>query len=145
MVITIFVVFLYDKNRTSMNNHEIKPTAAELEVLQVLWKYQSATVRFVHDKIHKKKNVGYTTTLKIMQNMAAKNMVTREQQGKSHVYIPLLKKEKTQGLLLDKFLDSTFGGSASSLVMQVLGKHRTSPEELNKIKQLIKKLEDGKQ
>jgi BlaI family penicillinase repressor len=125
-----------------MINNEIKPTAAELEILQVLWKYKSATVRFVYDKIHKKKNVGYTTTLKIMQNMASKNIVSREQSGRSHVYIPLLKKEKTQGLLLDKFLDSAFGGSASTLVMQLLGNHSTSVKELSQIKKLIQKLEE---
>ncbi len=127
-----------------MINNIIKPTAAELEILQVLWKYKSATVRFVHEKINPKKNVGYTTTLKIMQNMATKKMVSREHSGRSHLYIPLLKKEQTQGLLLDKFLDSTFGGSASSLVMQVLGNHKTSVEELDKIKKLIEKLEEKK-
>lgn len=122
----------------------IKPTAAELEILQILWKHKSATVRFVHEKINQKKDVGYTTTLKIMQNMAAKKMVGREQSGRSHVYIPLLKKEQTQGLLLDRFLDSTFGGSASTLVMQVLGNHKTSEEELIRIKKLIEKLEEKK-
>jgi BlaI family penicillinase repressor len=127
-----------------MINNIIKPTAAELEILQVLWKHKSATVRFVHEKINQRKNVGYTTTLKIMQNMATKKMVSREQNGRSHVYLPLLKKEQTQGLLLDKFLDSAFGGSASTLVMQVLGNHKTSGEELNKIKLLIQKLEEKK-
>jgi BlaI family penicillinase repressor len=135
---------LYDKIRSYMINNIIKPTAAELEILQVLWKHKSATVRFVHEKINQRKNVGYTTTLKIMQNMATKKMVSREQNGRSHVYLPLLKKEQTQGLLLDKFLDSAFGGSASTLVMQVLGNHKTSGEELNKIKQLIQKLEEKK-
>ena len=144
MLITIIIVYLYDKIRSYMINTVIKPTAAELEILQVLWKNKSATVRFVHEKINQKKNVGYTTTLKIMQNMAAKKMVSREQNGRSHVYIPLLKKEQTQGLLLNKFLDSTFGGSASTLVMQVLGNHKTSEEELIQIKKLIEKLEDKK-
>jgi BlaI family penicillinase repressor len=127
-----------------MINKVNRPTAAELEILQVLWKYKSATVRFVHDKINLKKNVGYTTTLKIMQNMAEKKMVRREQNGRSHVYIPILKKEQTQGLLLDRFLDSAFGGSASTLVMQVLGNHMTSEEELGQIKKLIQKLEEKK-
>ncbi len=127
-----------------MINKVNRPTAAELEVLQVLWKYKSATVRFVHDKINLKKNVGYTTTLKIMQNMAEKKMVRREQNGRSHVYIPLLKKEQTQGLLLDRFLEAAFGGSASTLVMQVLGNHMTSEEELSQIKKLIQKLEEKK-
>ena len=136
---------MYDKFRSKMTNNALKPTAAELEILQILWRYKSATVKFVHEKINKSKNVGYTTTLKIMQNMASKNMVGRQQEGRSHVYIPLLKKEETQELLLDKFLNSAFAGSASTLVMQVLGNHRTSNQELKKIKELIQKLEEKQQ
>lgn len=123
---------------------KIKPTTAELEILNILWKYKSATVKFVHEKISHKKNVGYTTTLKIMQNMAAKNIVRRELNGKSHVYIPVLKQEETQNLLLDGFLQTAFSGSASKLVMQVLGNHKTSKEELMQIKELINKLDGGK-
>jgi len=123
---------------------KIKPTAAELEILQILWKYKSATVKFVHEKINDKKNVGYTTTLKIMQNMAAKNIVRRELNGKSHVYIPVLKQEETQNLLLNRFLETAFSGSAGKLVMQVLGNHKTSKEELRQIKELINKLDGGK-
>ncbi|UCH15380.1 MAG: BlaI/MecI/CopY family transcriptional regulator [Bacteroidales bacterium] len=124
--------------------NKIKPTAAELEILQILWKYKSATVKFVHQQINHKKNVGYTTTLKIMQNMAAKNIVKRELNGKSHVYIPVLKQEETQNILLNRFLETAFSGSASNLVMQVLGNHKTSKEELKQIKELIKKLDGGK-
>ncbi|MBN2613792.1 MAG: BlaI/MecI/CopY family transcriptional regulator [Bacteroidales bacterium] len=121
-----------------------KPTAAELEILQILWEHNPATVKFVHEQINRNKNVGYTTTLKIMQNMAAKQLLAREQDGRGHLYIPLVKKEETRELLLDKFLDATFGGSASSLVMQVLGNHRTTFEELKLIKAYIQKLEENK-
>lgn len=124
--------------------NKIKPTAAELEILQILWKYKSATVKFVHEQINPKKNVGYTTTLKIMQNMAAKNILKRELNGKSHVYIPVLKQEETQNILLNGFLETAFSGSASKLVMQVLGNHKTSKEELKQIKELINKLDGGK-
>jgi predicted transcriptional regulator len=127
-----------------MYNMNIKPTTAELEILQILWEYRSATVRFVHEKINQKKDVGYTTTLKIMQNMAAKNIVRREPDGKKHVYIPVLKQEETQNLLIDKFLNTAFSGSASKLVLQVLGNHKTSKAELKKIRELIKKLEEGR-
>jgi len=124
--------------------NKIKPTAAELEILQILWEYDSATVKFVHEKINHKKDVGYTTTLKIMQNMAAKKIVRREPDGKKHVYMPVLKQQETQNLLIDKFLNATFSGSASKLVMQVLGNHKTSKEELKRIRELIKKLEKSK-
>lgn len=139
----IFVRLLSYFNST-INMNKIKPTAAELEILQILWEYDSATVKFVHEKINHKKDVGYTTTLKIMQNMAAKKIVRREPDGKKHVYMPVLKQQETQNLLIDKFLNATFSGSASKLVMQVLGNHKTSKEELKRIRELIKKLEKSK-
>ncbi|MFO7656794.1 MAG: BlaI/MecI/CopY family transcriptional regulator [Bacteroidales bacterium] len=121
-----------------------KPTAAELEILQILWETNPETVRFVHEQINRNKNVGYTTTLKILQNMAAKKLVTRKQKGRVHLYIPLLKKEETREILLNKFLDAAFGGSASSLVMQALGNNRATLEELKQIKAYIQKLEGNK-
>ncbi len=123
---------------------EQKPTDAELEILQILWKHGPSTVRFVHDQLAKTKDTGYTTTLKNMQNMVQKKMLTRNEEARSHIYQPELKKQETQGMLLDKFLDSTFGGSAGKLVMQALGNNKTSKEELEQIKALINKLEGGK-
>jgi len=118
-----------------------KPTESELEILQILWQHGSATVRLVNDELNRKKKVGYTTTLKIMQIMAQKGLVKREKQGKSHIYSTVLKKQETQNILLDKLLDSAFGGSAMNLVMQALGNRRTSKEELQKIKVFLDKLE----
>ena len=121
----------------------LKPTDAELEILQVLWQNGPSTVRFVNDELSKTKEVGYTTTLKIMQLMTEKNMVRRDESNRSHVYEALLKEEATQKQLLNKFLDTTFRGSASRLVMQALGSHQTTPEELNQIRELLNKLEGG--
>ena len=118
-----------------------KPTEAELEVLQILWIHGPSTVRFVHEQLFSKKNVGYTTTLKIMQIMAEKKMVRRNMDSRIHIYSPVLKQEETQNLLLEKFLNSTFSGSAHKLVLQALGNHKTSKEELEQIKSLIKNLE----
>ncbi len=128
------------KNR----KQKVKPTNAELEILQVLWEHGSGTVKFVHEQLNEKRGVGYTTTLKIMQNMTEKNMVKRKREGRGHVYFPAIEMEDTQNELLDRFLDIAFAGSASSLVMQLLDHHETSAEELKKIKKLISKLEGGK-
>ncbi|MFP4091334.1 MAG: BlaI/MecI/CopY family transcriptional regulator [Cyclobacteriaceae bacterium] len=120
-----------------------KPTEAELEILQILWTNGPSTVRAVHDKLAEKKDTGYTTTLKNMQNMAQKGMLSRNEESRSHIYRPELPQQETQKMLLDRFLENTFGGSATNLVMQALGQRKTSPEELQKIKELIKKLEGG--
>ena len=118
-----------------------KPTEAELEILHILWQHGSATVRQVHDQLADGREVGYTTTLKNMQNMAQKALLRRDDTQRSHVYTAAIRQEDTQRMLLDRFLATTFGGSASRLVMQALGHQKTTPEELQQIKDLIRHLE----
>ena len=124
-------------------NNIPKPTEAELEILQVLWQEGPSTVRAVHDKLAEKKDIGYTTTLKNMQNMAQKGMLSRDEAVRSHIYKAEIQQKETQKMLLDRFLDNTFGGSAMNMVMQALGNRKTSKEELQQIKALINKLEGG--
>jgi BlaI family penicillinase repressor len=126
------------------NDAAAKPTEAELEILQILWKHGPCTVRFVHDKLKEKKEVGYTTTLKIMQLMLEKNLVQRDESTRSHLYRAAVKEKETQGLLLDRFLETAFAGSALKLVMQALGHHKASPEEISQIRQLLDNLEGEK-
>jgi predicted transcriptional regulator len=118
-----------------------QPTEAELEILQILWKNNPATVKEVHEQILNQKEVGYTTTLKIMQNMVSKGFLNRILEGKSHLYTPAIEESKTKTALLDRFLDNAFGGSASSLMLQLLGNGKTTRKELKEIKDIIKKME----
>ena len=122
----------------------IEPTSAELEILTILWEKQPLSVREVHEQLRMKKDSGYTTTLKIMQNMTAKGLLERERVGKSHIYKAVYEKETTRQTLLDRFLDSAFAGSASSLVMQLLGNTKTSVKDLEEIKKAIEQLERNK-
>lgn len=124
-----------------MNNKKITPTAGELEILNVLWVKQPLTVKEIHEQLSATKEVGYTTTLKIMQNMYNKGLLHREPNGKSHLYSAAFQQSETQGKLLDRFLESTFSGSASSLVMQLLGNKKTSQKELDEIKRIIQQME----
>ncbi|MFD2999995.1 BlaI/MecI/CopY family transcriptional regulator [Pontibacter toksunensis] len=121
-----------------------KPTESELEILQVLWQHGPSTVRLVHEELSRTKEVGYTTTLKLMQIMAEKKMLEADKTSRSHVYRPLMEEEQTQQQLLDRFMDAAFRGSASKLVMQALGNSNTSKEELDEIRNLLDKLEGGK-
>jgi predicted transcriptional regulator len=121
------------------------PTAAELEILSILWERQPLTVKDIHDELSQTKEVGYTTTLKIMQNMTVKGLLRREPNGKNHLYYSVHRKEDTRGTLLDRFLDSAFAGSASGLVMQLLGNRKTSKKELEQIKQIIEQMEKEQQ
>lgn len=124
-----------------------KPTESELEILQILWEHGPSPVRFVHDKLNEarqanqREEVGYTTALKLMQIMADKGLLTRNTETRTHVYEAAVPEEDTQQQLLKKFVDATFRGSAMKLVMQALGNHNASAEELEEIKALIEKME----
>ncbi|HMO63404.1 MAG TPA: BlaI/MecI/CopY family transcriptional regulator [Ferruginibacter sp.] len=111
----------------------IRPTEGELEILQVLWQKKQATVREVHEAINQYKEAGYTTTLKLMQIMFEKKLVTRDSSSKTHIYQPAVSREQTQAVFLDKMIDSLFAGSPAQLVMQALGNHKASPKELEEI------------
>lgn len=121
-----------------------KPTDAELDILQVLWENGPSTVRLVNDKLNEKKETGYTTTLKIMQIMTEKKLLKREEENRSHVYKAALRREDTQKQLLDRILETAYGGSAAELVLQALGHSKTTKEELEQIKAFIKSMEGGK-
>jgi predicted transcriptional regulator len=122
----------------------LKPTESELEILQVLWQNGPSTVRFVNEQLSEDKEVGYTTTLKLMQIMAEKGLVSRNEDNRTHIYEAKVTEQETQQHLLGRFLDTTFRGSAMKLVMQALGNHQTSKEELDQIRQLLDQIEGGK-
>ena len=122
-----------------------KPTDAELEILQILWKQGASTVRFVNEAQNKQREVGYTTTLKMMQVMHDKKLLKRDASQRTHVYEANISQEETQKRLLDRMMDTVFGGSAMNLVMQALGNKRTSKKELKEIKDLIQKMEAEEQ
>jgi BlaI family transcriptional regulator, penicillinase repressor len=124
-----------------MDNSKPTPTAAELEILALLWENEPLTVKDIHEQLASSKDVGYTTALKIMQNMTTKGLLRREPNGKNHLYYPVFKKEETRGKLLDRFLESTFAGSASGLVMQLLGNKKTSAKEMEEIKRIIEQMQ----
>ena len=115
----------------------LKPTDSELEILQVLWIKGDATVREVHETLIEIKDCGYTTTLKLMQIMFEKGLVIRDDSSRTHIYRANVSREKTQQQLVNKMVDALFSGSHSQLVLQALGSHTPSEEELNEIQQLL--------
>ena len=119
----------------------IQPTHSELEILQIIWQHGPSSVRFINEELNRRKHVGYTTTLKIMQIMTEKGLLEREEEGRKHIYSAVIQEQETRNLLLGRFLDTTFQGSAMKLVMQALGNHKASPEEIEELKALIEKLE----
>ena len=123
-----------------MSNNNIKPTEGEMEILQVLWQKGLCTVREVHEALDKKDS-GYTTTLKLMQIMHEKGMVERDTNQKTHIYKAIVNQDKTEKQLVNKMIDNVFNGSAARLVMQALGNHSASADEIDEIKKYLEQLE----
>lgn len=122
-----------------------EPTKSELEILQVLWKYGPSTVRFINDHLNEQKRpVHYTSTLKLMQIMTEKQMLERDLSSMKHIYHAAIEEKSTKAALLEKFVDSMYNGSASSLMMQLLGNKKTSKKELDTIKELLKQMDSHK-
>jgi predicted transcriptional regulator len=115
-----------------------RPTDGELEILRVLWRTGPATVRDVHDQLARSKpSIGYTTVLKLLQIMADKGLVNRDETSKAHIYRARIAQDQTQQQLVGDLLERVFGGSASRLVMQALSTKKASPQEIAEIRQML--------
>jgi len=121
-----------------------KPTESELEILALLWELKEASVRQIHERLAETKDTGYTTTLKIMQIMHGKGLVSRDEQNRSHIYRPATNQKETQNSLLKNLVNTAFGGSAQNLVMQALGQENPSKQELDEIRAFLDQLEQKK-
>lgn len=117
------------------------PTDAELQVLRILWQRGPSTVRDVHDALSGDGGTGYTTSLKLMQNLYGKGLVLRDEESRQHIYRAAVEESPTVQGLVRQLIDRTFEGSAASLAMHALGAKRTSPQELAQLKAMIHELE----
>ena len=126
------------------DNNGIKPTEAELTLLNILWKLGPATVRQVHETVSLTQKTGYTTVLKILQIMHEKALVIRDESNRAHVYAAANSETFTQSSLLKDLVTKAFGGSTSKLVMRALN-NSTSKEEIADIRQLLNELEEQDQ
>ena len=120
-----------------MSRNTPRPTDAELEILRVLWERGPATVRQVHESLAAARDTGYTTTLKLMQIMTDKGLVTRDESSRTHIYSAHASQESTQRQLVSDLVQRAFGGSAAELVLRALASHTTSDDELREIRKLI--------
>ncbi len=118
-----------------------QPTTSELEILNILWEKEPATVREVHEVIGSNKPVTYTTVLKQMQIMTDKGLVERDEQGKAHIYRSKIARSETQKGLVSELLEKVFRGSAIQLVQHLLDNKTASPAEMKEIREMIDKAE----
>jgi len=114
----------------------VKPTQAEVEILSILWERGPSTVREVHERLGPERSVGYTGALKTLQNMHAKGLVLRRQEGQAHVY-EANEPARMKRQLLGDLVERVFSGSASQLVLHLLEDKKATPQELEEIRQML--------
>ena len=122
---------------------KLKPTESELEILNALWRLGPSTVRQVHEALATHRPVGYTTVLKLMQIMLDKQLVTRDESQRSHVYKPTASQKQTQRQLLKDLTQRAFGGSSRTLVMQALAGRKPSAKDIQEIRDMLDQLDGG--
>jgi BlaI family penicillinase repressor len=115
----------------------LKPTASELDILHVLWDRGPSTVRDVHAALSEKRDLGYTTVLKLMQIMTVKGLVRRNEEQRAHVYEACFPAEKTKCQLAADTLERVFEGSASQLMLHALAGRRSSKHEIAELRRLL--------
>jgi len=114
-----------------------KPTAAELQILQVLWERGPSTVREVHEALQEEKALGYTTVLKLMQIMTTKGLVRRDENQRAHVYEAQQPAEKTKRQFAADVLQRVFDGSARELMLHALASQRSTRQEIEELRNLL--------
>lgn len=114
-----------------------QPTEQELEILQILWEHQPATVRFVFEAISKKREVGYTHILRQMQRLAEKKILSRTLQGKTHLYSVIPQKEEMQSNLFKRFVNNVYQGSSMKMIMHALGQGHATQEEIEALQKWL--------
>ena len=120
----------------------MKPTESELGILRILWKLGSSTVRQVNIQLNLDRKVGYTNTLKMMQLMLEKGILTRDESNRSHVYSPVIQADDIRNNLLNHVIDTVFEGSTSRMMIHALGNYKASKEEIDEIKSILKTIEN---
>ena len=117
-----------------------RPTPAELEILRVLWARGPSTVRDVQEALPPERAAGYTTVLKLLQNMFEKGLVLRQEAQRSHIYSPAYKRTDIVRQITKGFVERVFSGSGSDLVLHALREERLSPEELVEIQAALDRI-----
>jgi BlaI family transcriptional regulator, penicillinase repressor len=121
-----------------------RPTDGELDILAVLWTRGPSTVREVHEALQARKPGQYTTILKLLQIMAGKGLVRRDEAQRAHIYEASRPREWTQRQLAGDLLQRAFGGSARALVMGALSAKKATKSELAELRRLLDEYEEGK-
>ena len=113
----------------------------QLEIMKIIWDREEATVREVYETLLKRRRVAYTTVMTMMSILEEKGHLKKRQVGRAFVYRPAKPRSQVVGGMVRDFVGRVFNGSAEALVVQLIKDKRLSPEDLERIKELIEEAE----
>lgn len=114
---------------------EIVFTDRELDIMAALWDAGEATVSSVRARV--RDELAYTTVQTMLRILEEKGYVAHREEGRAHVFYPLVGREAAGTSALDRLRRKIFGGSAELLLTQVVADRDLRPEELRRMQALL--------
>jgi predicted transcriptional regulator len=115
-----------------------KPTAAELEMLRLLFALGPSTAKQVHAAaLETRPDMNYATVLRLLQVMHTKGLLTRDESQRAHIYAPAQEQESVQTNLLKELIQKAFSGSGKALVLAALRGGHVTKKEREEIQALL--------
>lgn len=118
-----------------------QPTAAELEILRIVWAIEPCTVGDVHARLVAEKGTNYSTTMKMLSLMLGKGLLVRDERASPHRYRARLTRDKARRSMLGELIEKVYEGSAMGVALQALSHSRATPEEIAEARALLDRLE----
>src|ERR1044071_8318831 len=112
-------------------------TGQELEIMKVIWKLGTPTVRQVYEAILEHRKVAYTTVMTMMNILEQKGYLKKRQGDRAFVYTPSRPEKQVIRAMVREFVDRVFNGAAEPLLLHLVEDDQLSKEELDEIRRSI--------
>ena|ERR1043165_3626485 len=113
-------------------------TNQELEIMKIVWKRGSSTVREVYEELLKHRKIAYTTVMSMMGTLEQKGRLRKSEQGRAFVYKPVEPETKVVGIMVQEFVKRVFNGSAGPLLVHLVENMGDDSDQLEEIRRLLR-------
>jgi BlaI family penicillinase repressor len=116
-----------------------KPTLTEqeLEIMKVVWKLETATVRQVYETLLERRRIAYTSVMTMMNIMEQKGYLKKQQAERAYVYQPTQPQKQVIRSMVREFVNRVFNGSAEPLLVHLVEDQCLTDQDLEEIRKSI--------
>ncbi len=121
-------------------------TPAQFEIMEIVWECgrRGATVADIWQGVSQSREVARTTVLNLVDRLERRGWLRRRKGKGANHFVAVLSREKTERLLAGGFVDDFFGGSASELLMSLLGSRRLKADEVERLRRMLEEKAETK-